>query len=142
MGAPGSEGTPPPVQAPGRDRSSSTNSDPNDTSGSSLLARISAKRNQDVSSSGPGSTSSTPPASSTRPPMGSLRVDTSVLDPVASGAKQNKSAYPTLANGMLIQANAPAPIMTHGPVTAGPDFGRHASARLDIVGHNTQVRKP
>ena len=35
---------------------------------------------------------------------------------------------------MLIQANVPAPIMTHGPVTAGPDFGRHASARLDIVG--------
>ena len=64
--------------------------------------------------------------------MGSLRVDTSVLDPLAS--KQNKSAYPTLANGMLIQANVPAPIMTHGPVTAGPDFGRHASARLDIVG--------
>jgi hypothetical protein len=49
------------------------------------------------------------------------------MDPLAS--KQNKSAYPTLANGMLIQANVPAPIMTHGPVTAGPDFGRHASAQ-------------
>lgn len=140
-GAPGSEGTPPPSQTVGRDRSSSTNSDPNDTSGSSLLARISAKRNQEVSSNGSGSASSTPPHAAlptTRPPMGSLRVDTSVLDPLASSAKQNKSAYPTLANGMLIQANAPVPIMTHGPVTAGPDFGRHASARLDIVGHNQQ----
>lgn len=125
------ESTPPPQPA-GRDRSSSTNSDPNDTSGSSLLARISAKRNQDANSTGSVNSTPPPPATAGRPPIGSLRVDTSVLDPLAS--KQNKSAYPTLANGMLIQANVPAPIMTHGPVTAGPDFGRHASARLDIVG--------
>lgn len=125
------EGTPPPSEPARRDRSSSTNSDPNDTSGSSLLARISAKRNQDANSTGSVNSTPPPPASSGRPQI-SLRVDTSVLDPLAS--KQNKSAYPTLANGMLIQANVPAPIMTHGPVTAGPDFGRHASARLDIVG--------
>jgi len=139
--APGSEGTPPPSQTVGRDRSSSASSDPNDTSGSSLLARISAKRSHEATTNGPGSTSSTPPSAAlptSRPPMGSLRVDTSVLDPIASSAKQNKSAYPTLANGMLIQANASGPTMTHGPVTAGPDFGRHASARLDIVGHNQQ----
>lgn len=28
--------------------------------------------------------------------------------------------------------------MSPGPVTAAPDFGRHAAARMDIVG--TQVR--
>jgi hypothetical protein len=67
--------------------------------------------------------------------MGTLRVDTSALDPLST--KQNKSAYPTLANGMLIQANVPAPIITRGPATAGADIGRHASARLNIVG---QVR--
>lgn len=126
------EGTPPPTEPDKRARSSSTNSDPNDTSGSSLLARISAKRNQDANSTGSVNSTPPPPATTGRPPLGSLRVDTSGLDPLAS--KQNKSAYPTLANGMLIQANAPGPIMTHGPVTAGPDFGRHASARLDIVG--------
>ncbi|THH09864.1 hypothetical protein EW145_g1717 [Phellinidium pouzarii] len=122
-GAPGAnvEGniaTPPTVD--GRARSMSTNSDPNDAQ-ISLLARITAKRKQEENAT-------TPTAASVmenggggfqyghKPPSGALRVDTNVETPSAS--KQNKSAYPTFAN-TSIQALSP------GPVTAGPEFGRH-----------------
>lgn len=43
--------TPPHIQPSGRDRWSSTDSHPNDTFGSSLLARVVAKRIQDVNKS-------------------------------------------------------------------------------------------
>ena len=108
---------------------------------SSLLARISAKRTQDAINSGPGSVSTTPPSatvSNTARP-GQLRVNTDVADPSIS--KQNKSAYPTFAhahNGILMASGEDATARSPGPVTAGPDFGRHASSRLDIVG--SQVR--
>jgi len=60
-------------------------------------------------------------------------LDTSGLDSVPS--KQNKSAYPTFAhNGILMPAGEEVTARSPGPVTAGPDFGRHASSRLDIVG--------
>ncbi len=134
-GPPGADGAPPPANTDGRARSSSTNSDPNEPS-SSLLARISAKRTHETAiNSGPGSVSTTPPSAgvavSGRP--GSLRVNTDVADPAIS--KQNKSAYPTFAhNGILMSSGEETGGRSPGPVTAGPDFGRHASSRLDIVG--------
>lgn len=105
----------------------STNSDPNDAqSQSSLLSRITAKRKEEQNSAG----GTTPTATNVmdaggsgfqyggghKPATGSLRVDTNVEAPVAS--KQNKSAYPTFASTQM-QALSP------GPVTAGPEFGRH-----------------
>ncbi|EMD41614.1 hypothetical protein CERSUDRAFT_128533 [Gelatoporia subvermispora B] len=139
---PGAEGVPPPTNPDGRARSASTNSDPNEPP-SSLLARISAKRNQEGGmNSGSGSVSTTPPSNgfqinSGRP--GSLRVDTSVLEANAV-SKQNKSAYPTYAhNGILLPTGEEVTARSPGPVTAGPDFGRHASSRMDIVG--SQVRR-
>ncbi|KZT06341.1 uncharacterized protein LAESUDRAFT_653999 [Laetiporus sulphureus 93-53] len=136
---PGADGAPPPQNPSGRDRSPSTNSDPNEVP-TSLLARITAKRTQEGSiNSNTGSVSTTPPSGGFqlggRP--GSLHVDTSVVNPAAS-SKQNKSAYPTFAhNGMLMPASEEVTARSPGPVTAGPDFGRHSSSRLDIVG--TQV---
>ncbi|KAH9853060.1 hypothetical protein C2E23DRAFT_125536 [Lenzites betulinus] len=135
--APGADGTPPPSHPDGRARSSSTNSDPNDVSSSSLLARISAKRTQEnAMNSGPNSLSTTPPSAgfqvNGRPE--SLRVNTN-LNEAATISKQNKSAYPTYAhNGVLMQQTEEVTARSPGPVTAGPDFGRHASSRLDIVG--------
>ena len=138
-GPPGAEGAPPPTNPDGRARSSSTNSDPNEVS-SSLLARISAKRTQESAlGSSAGSASTTPPSAgfqmSGRPE--SLRVNTNVADAAAAAAKQNKSAYPTFAhahNGILMSSGEEPTARSPGPVTAGPDFGRHASSRLDIVG--------
>ncbi|KAI0711691.1 hypothetical protein C8Q76DRAFT_810096 [Earliella scabrosa] len=132
-GPPGADGTPPPANPDGRARSSSTK---NEVS-SSLLARISAKRTQDAINSGPGSVSTTPP-SATVPNTArlvQLRVNTDVADPSIS--KQNKSAYPTFVhahNGILMASGEDATARSPGPVTAGPDYGRHASSRLDIVG--------
>jgi len=133
------ESAPPPTLPDGRARSLSTNSDPNDVSGS-LLARISAKRGHEV----PGTNGSTPveinaPSNgfqfNSRPPTGSLRVDTSALDnPVV---KQNKSAYPSFAsNGILLPALEQSSAKSPVPVTAGPDLGRHHNSRLEIVGYN------
>ncbi|RDX56168.1 hypothetical protein K466DRAFT_13236 [Polyporus arcularius HHB13444] len=133
-GPPGADGAPPPPNPDGRARSSSTNSDPNEVS-SSLLARISAKRTQENAiNSGPGSVSTTPPSAGFvggRPEQ--LRVNTNVTDVPIS--KQNKSAYPTFAhNGILMPSAEEGAARSPGPVTAGPDFGRHAGSRLDIVG--------
>ncbi|KAI8995385.1 hypothetical protein BD414DRAFT_239521 [Trametes punicea] len=135
--APGADGTPPPSNPDGRARSSSTNSDPNDVSSSSLLARITAKRKEESAmNSGSGSLSTTPPSAgfqvNGRPDH--LRVNTNVTDP-ATISKRNKSAYPTFAhNGVLMPAAEDTAARSPGPVTAGPDFGRHASSRLEIVG--------
>ncbi len=130
----------PPPAAPrpdGRARSLSTNSDPNE-GGVSLLARISAKRNQD--STTPVDMNSTNGYQFTRPPTGSLRVDTSTLDAAAS-MKQNKSAYPAFAsNGVLLPNVDHKGAKSPAPVTAGPDLGRHNNSRMEIVGYN-QVRR-
>lgn len=108
----------------GRPRSES---DPNDGATTSLLARI--KRQDTMTNAKPG----TPPSAGFGGRPGSLRVDTSVLDSAAN--KQNKSAFPTFThNGILMPANDDGRTMSPGPVTAAPDFGRHAAARLDIVG--------
>lgn len=132
---PGQDGIPPLSSGDGRPRS---DSDPNDST--SLLARISAKR-QEPPSMKPNPTISTTPPSAGLGRPGSLRVDTSVLDP--AGSKQNKSAFPTFThNGILVPAKDEAPTMSPGPVTAGPDFGRHAAARLDIVGSQVCHLKP
>lgn len=102
----------------------STNSDPNEAQ-SSLLARIKGKSKPEESSGSATPTGSTAMQSPTgyqfgqKPPSGALRVDTNVEPSVAS--KQNKSAYPTFAN-TSVQALSP------GPVTAGPEFGRHLSS--------------
>ena len=133
---PGADGTPPPPPGDGRARSASTNSDSNEAA-TSLLARISAKRTQE--GSGPPTASATPPSAGINSRPIPLRVDTSVIDS-ATSAKQNKSAYPTFAhNGILMQTGEDGPAMSPGPVTAAPDFGRHANARLNIVG--TQVSR-
>lgn len=51
--------------------------------------------------------------------------------------KQNKSAYPTFtSNGVLIPAPDRLSNKSPGPVTAGPDLGRHNDARMAIVGYN------
>ncbi|KIM85507.1 hypothetical protein PILCRDRAFT_366536 [Piloderma croceum F 1598] len=146
---PGADGAPPPQMPDGRARSLSTNSDPNEQS-ISLLARISAKRKEDVS--GPNSQNSastpvdvSPPPSgyqfNSRPPTGTLRVDTSVLD--SSAGKQNKSAYPTFASNVVVPQNDQASAKSPVPATAGPDLGRHNNSRLEIVGYNQQrVNKP
>ena len=98
----------------------STNSDPNESQ-TSLLARITARRKQE---DGTGAATPTAPSAvespggyqfSHKPPTGALRVDTNVEAPAAS--KQNKSAYPTFANSSM-------QVLSPGPVTAGPDFGR------------------
>ncbi|KAI5124424.1 hypothetical protein M0805_008308 [Coniferiporia weirii] len=122
-GPPGANGENNAATPPATD---STNSDPNEVQ-TSLLARITAKRKQEENSA----SATTPTATSVmesgtggfqyghKPPSGALRVDTNVEAPAAS--KQNKSAYPTFAN-TSIQALSP------GPVTAGPEFGRHIGA--------------
>ncbi|KAF7978926.1 hypothetical protein HWV62_44466 [Athelia sp. TMB] len=138
---PGADGAPPPQIPDTRARSLSTNSDPNEQS-VSLLARISAKRKEE-SSSNTGNPATPVDASPspggyqfTRPATGSLRVDTSVLDPSLS--KQNKSAYPSFAsNVMLSNDAAKSPV----PVTAGPDLGSHNRSRLEIVGYNQRASK-
>ena len=143
---PGADGAPPPpTSQEGRTRSASTNSDPNEGPGNSLLARITKRSQEGTLNSGSGSVSTTPPSTgyqvNSRPVPGALRVDTSVLD-AGSASKQNKSAYPSLVhhNGMLLPAAEEATARSPGPVTAGPDFGRHASARLDIVGSQVRPR--
>lgn len=147
---PGADGAPPPQVIDGRVRSSSTTSDPNEGT-TSILARISAQRTHDGSSS--GSVSTSPPSTGYQGPMSNgnggggggppggrpeIKVNTNLLDTVAA-SKQNKSAYPTFAhNGIALPAEHEPKARSPGPVTAGPDFGRHAASRLEIVG--SQVR--
>lgn len=97
-----------------------------------MLARL--KRGREASAN--SSTSTTPASNGMNSRPTTLKLDTSV----GTAPKQNKSAYPTYAhnhNGMMMQTVDDGPSMSPGPVTAAPDFGRHAAARLDIVG--TQV---
>jgi hypothetical protein len=69
---------------------------------------------------------------------GALRVDTASLD--KSAAKQNKSAYPTLAgNSRFIPSSEKGGSKSPIPMTAGPDFGRHNNARAEIVGYQVSV---
>ncbi|PFH49198.1 hypothetical protein AMATHDRAFT_5090 [Amanita thiersii Skay4041] len=136
----GTENGAPQSSADGRARSLSTNSDPNDTS-VSLLARISAKRNQEASNGATTIDTTSKNISYTRPPTGTLRVDTSALD--GASIKQNKSAYPSFAsNGILLPATEQITAKSPGPVTAGPDLGRHNAARLEIVGYNNRGANP
>ena len=143
----GAAGAPPPAGADGnangaaqrpdaRARSGSTNSDPSDAP-VSLLARI--KREN-----APTTPVDVNSASGLLRP-GALRVDTSALNPEIN--KQNKSAYPTFpGNNIMFSQPEPvnkrsSPAPAQGPVTAGPDFGRHLSARLNIVG-SIEVSRP
>jgi len=127
------------VDAEGRARSHSTNSDPDQQT--SMLARI---KRQEPSSGGTGT--STPPSATgpatpgsatfARPSPAPLRVDTSSLD----SPNHTKESYPYTA------AAIPAPVLrsdlsggrrSPAPATAGPDFGRHnTAARLEVVGNN------
>lgn len=103
----------------------STNSDPNEPP-VSLLARISAKRNQEAGPQGAVTPTANTPIETpsfqfgTRP--GSLRVDTKVVDTISS-SKQNKSAYPSFASNNIAA-------ISPGPVTAGPDLGRHINLNM------------
>lgn len=114
----------------------SASSDGNEAS-TSLLARISAKRSNEALPINNVPVDMSPPPSGfafgARPAQGALRVDTSID---GSAKQQNKSAYPSFAsNGVLLPAQEPSQ-RSPVPVTAGPDLGRHASARGDIVGYN------
>lgn len=118
----------------------STNSDPNGNEAqSSLLARITARRKHDETGMiTPTATTAMEGGSfqfgGHKPTTGSLRVDTNVEAPAAS--KQNKSAYPTFASTQM-QALSP------GPVTAGPDFGRHLGiGNANVTDANTVCRFP
>ncbi|KAK0473243.1 hypothetical protein IW261DRAFT_1553149 [Armillaria novae-zelandiae] len=134
------ENAPPSARPDGRARSMSTNSDPAEPV--SILARISAKRNQEppTNSSTPVDVSSTNGYQFTRPPTGSLRVDTALDAPTI---KQNKSAYPAFAsNGVLLpSADHSRGAKSPAPVTAGPDLGRHNNARIEIVGYNQRMNQ-
>lgn len=134
------ENAPPSARPDGRARSMSTNSDPAEPV--SILARISAKRNQEppTNSSTPIDVSSTNGYQFTRPPTGSLRVDTALDAPTI---KQNKSAYPAFAsNGVLLpSADHSRGAKSPAPVTAGPDLGRHNNARIEIVGYNQRMNQ-
>ncbi|TFY83743.1 hypothetical protein EWM64_g282 [Hericium alpestre] len=123
---PGADGAPPPKVTETRNRS---DSDSNEAP-VSLLARISAKRNQDAVNNAyidgemSMSNSYQQTQQTSRPPTGSLRVDTSSLDPPIVN-KQNKSAYPSFAtNGVLFSSAEQTGSLSPGPVTAGPDLGR------------------
>ncbi|KAJ4476679.1 hypothetical protein J3R30DRAFT_3704156 [Lentinula aciculospora] len=133
--------SPPPPRSDGRERSPSTNSDPNEAV--SLLARISAKRTQDSGSN----SSSTPVDNSVNTfqfggvQKQRLKVDTSTLDRNTMKG-QNKSAYPSFAsNGVLMAAPDNISAKSPAPVTAGPDLGRHNNARLEIVGYNQRMNQ-
>ncbi|KAI0094553.1 hypothetical protein BDY19DRAFT_26810 [Irpex rosettiformis] len=129
---PGQDGVPPSAN----DTRPRSDSDPNEST--SLLARISAKRQESPTIKPTPTINTTPPSAGLGGRPGFLTINTSV-DPAAN--KQNKSAFPTFTrNGILVPAkDDDGPTMSPGPVTAGPDFGRHAAARLDIVG--SQPRK-
>ncbi|KAF8587290.1 hypothetical protein K439DRAFT_1614407 [Ramaria rubella] len=130
--------------AAGRERSMSTNSDPNDAP-VSLLTRIANQRTADAqaaannaaaaaasaaSVSTPTEGSSTPTYQFPQQRPNSLRVDTSTLDAGLS-MKQNKSAYPYMNNHSLPKNTDHVQLISPGPVTAGPDLGRGAS-RFDV----------
>ncbi|KAF8489585.1 hypothetical protein JB92DRAFT_1364905 [Gautieria morchelliformis] len=149
-GAPAASGTPPAdtptsnssssaAAAVGRERSLSTNSDPNDAP-VSLLTRIANQRTADAhaaattaaaaahaaaSVSTPTEGGSTPTYQFPQARPNSLRVDTT-LDTQLS-MKQNKSAYPYMNNHSLPKNNGHDKLISPGPVTAGPDLGRSAS---------------
>ncbi|KAI0050716.1 hypothetical protein FA95DRAFT_552046 [Auriscalpium vulgare] len=125
---PGADGAPPPKVTETRGRSDSESNDPP----VSLLARISAKRNQEAASAAHSeNTTPTSYQAASRPPTGSLRVDTSSLD--SSTMKQHhKSAYPTFAtNSVLYPSNEGSGNVSPGPVTAGPDLGRQRANFVD-----------
>lgn len=163
-GAPTASGTPPAdtptsnssssAAAVGRERSLSTNSDPNDAP-VSLLTRIANQRTADAqaaassaaaavaattsvtsaSVSTPTEGSSTPTYQFPQQRPNSLRVDTSTIDTQLS-RKQNKSAYPYMNNHSLPKNGEHTKLISPGPVTAGPDLGR-SSSRFDAY---TEVR--
>jgi len=134
--APGAEGAPPPsATIDSRQRANSSASDPSDAP-TSLLSRISHSRHDLATPIDTNSAAHN--MYNTRPPTGSLRVDTASLTNIA---KQNKSAYPTLAsqqNALMMNPREPA-IHSPVPLTAGPDLGRSTAARLNIVGQNQRV---
>ncbi|KAF9474299.1 hypothetical protein BDN70DRAFT_323578 [Pholiota conissans] len=132
-GQPGtSDNTPPPSQAGGHTRA---DSEPDDSSSISLLARISQRSQQDGAT--PVEMTPTNGFHSAKPSI--LRVDTNLN---GSSMKQNKSAYPSFAsNGVLLPAPEHIAAKSPAPVTAGPDLGRHNLARMEIVGYANHQKK-
>lgn len=125
---PGADGAPPPkVNPETRGRSDSDSGE----APVSLLARISAKRNQDAVNSAQNPDLAPSPSYQQNSRPGALRVDTSSLD--QPNIKQNKSAYPSFAaNGVLFPNGETSGSLSPGPVTAGPDLGRQ---RADFIGY-------
>lgn len=111
-----------------RERSSSTNSDPNDAS-ASLLARI---RNQEPSAVTPVDNKPSTYQILGRP---TISVNTSLGD--STSMKQNKSAFPTFASNVIIPPKDNGSLKSPAPVTAGPDIGRHNNFSYGVPRHKT-----
>jgi hypothetical protein len=117
-----------------------------------MLTRI--KRNEPTTPSPPTATA-TPQAgangsmnspNSARPTPAALRVDTKSLEQSVP-----KNSYPYTSNpampgpGLSLAMDVRVGRLSPVPATAGADFGRHAAARLEVVGvspQSTQTQRP
>jgi hypothetical protein len=133
---PGADGSSPPKLTAGippeSTGSTTTNRDRSTSNASgtdqpvSLLQRISAQQRENAAQNA-GSNDPLSPGNYHFSKPGQLRLDTSVVP--------GKTNYPLTSNPTLAASeHAASPVM---PATAGPDFGRQAAARVDVVGYNS-----
>lgn len=131
-----------------RERAQSAGSD-SEQQQTSMLARI--KRNEPTTPSPPTATAmpqgvngSMNSPNSGRPTPAALRVDTKSLEqtvPKNSYPYTSNPAMPAPGLSMDVRVGRLSPV----PATAGADFGRHAAARLEVVGvspQSTQTQRP
>lgn len=133
-----------------RERAQSAGSD-SEQQQTSMLARI--KRNEATTPSPPTATATPQIANGPvngvpngRPSPAALRVDTKSLEQTVP-----KNSYPYTSNpampapGLPIVTDVRVGRLSPVPATAGADFGRHAAARLEVVGvspQSTQAQRP
>ncbi|CAG8541379.1 12001_t:CDS:2 [Acaulospora colombiana] len=133
-----------------RERAQSAGSD-SEQQQTSMLARI--KRNEATTPSPPTVTATPQMANGPvngitngRPSPAALRVDTKSLEQTVP-----KNSYPYTSNpampapGLPIVTDVRVGRLSPVPATAGADFGRHAAARLEVVGvspQSTQAQRP
>ena len=116
----------------GRTRSLSTGSDPNEPQ-SSLLARISAKRNENADNASPNGAQGNYARNNNN---SSLRVDTNVMDH-GKGNNYPYTSNPALpAAGVRVLSDLAAGGVSPAPASAAPDFGRQ---RMDAAAAFNQV---
>ncbi|KZS93075.1 hypothetical protein SISNIDRAFT_99942 [Sistotremastrum niveocremeum HHB9708] len=97
----------------------------------SLLQRISAQRDREVNGNSPGDVISPGGFQFAKPALGSLRVDTASLN--------GKTNYPLTSNPAINNNAEHHGGLSPVPATAGPDFGRQATARNDVVGYSIPI---